>query len=155
MNRMNSLTCLIKSVFRTRSLTNQTNLFVQMNHSSQHYYFVTVLHGCQHHLISTLCELANYRPISNLPFTSIFFWKSSVCSTVLLLAKKWYLWRIWVRFQARHSTETALVKITNDLLLASHCYSFSAAFDSIDQGSASKFGIGPQIHFATKWHART
>ncbi len=32
------------------------------------------------------CELANYRPISNLPFT------------VLLFAKKWYLWRISVRF---------------------------------------------------------
>ncbi len=86
MNRMNSLTCLIKSVFRTRSLTNQTNLFVQMNHSSQHYYFVTVLHGCQHHLISTLCELANYRPISNLPFTSIFFEKvvsAQLCSFLL------------------------------------------------------------------------
>lgn len=32
---MNSFTCLIKPVFWTSSLTNQTNL------SSQHYYFVT------------------------------------------------------------------------------------------------------------------
>ncbi len=33
------------------------------------------------------CELASYRPISNLPFMSIFFFKV-VCSIVLLLAKK-------------------------------------------------------------------
>ncbi len=33
-------------------------------------------------------ELANYRPISNLPFMSKLFWKSCVCSIVLLLAKK-------------------------------------------------------------------
>ncbi len=34
------------------------------------------------------CELANYRPISNLPFMSKFVRKSCVCSIVLLLAKK-------------------------------------------------------------------
>ncbi len=44
------------------------------------------------------CELANYRPISNLPFYVKTFWKSSVCLIVLLLAKKRYLWRISVRF---------------------------------------------------------
>ncbi len=34
------------------------------------------------------CELANYRPISNLPFMSKKNRKSSVCSTVLLFVKK-------------------------------------------------------------------
>ncbi len=37
------------------------------------------------------CELANYRPISNLPFMSHFLEKSSSCSIVLLLATKLYL----------------------------------------------------------------
>ncbi len=38
------------------------------------------------------CELANL--ISNLPFMSKILENSCVCSTVLLLAKKWYQWRI-------------------------------------------------------------
>ncbi len=46
-------------------------------------------------------ELANYRPISNLPFMSKILEKRWVCSIVLILAKKKKsLWRISVRFQA-------------------------------------------------------
>ncbi len=73
------------------------------------------------------CELANYRPISNLPFMSKILEKvvsAQLCSFL----------------QKNDSTETALVKITNDLLLASDkgCISLlvlldlSAAFDTID-----------------------
>ncbi len=37
------------------------------------------------------CELANYRPISNLLFMSIYLFFACVCSILLLLAKKIYL----------------------------------------------------------------
>ncbi|XP_072037296.1 uncharacterized protein [Amphiura filiformis] len=115
-------------------------------------------HACIHPLLKKpgldRDVYANYRPISNLPYLGKVIERVAVLQLQSYLTDNHLHFRIQSAYRRHHSTETALLRVQNDILSALDqrqeaflvLLDFSAAFDTIDHGLlfrrlATRYGI--------------
>ena len=103
----------------------------------------------------------NYRPVSNLPYLGKIIEKAAITQIETHLSQKSLHEPLQSAYTAHHSTETALVKVSNDILLSLDrgicvylvLLDLSAAFDTIDhsvfiQRLTEDYGISGSV---TDW----
>ena len=87
-------------------------------------------------------ELSNYRPIANLPFLSKVIERVAYAQLDLFLTTNSLYPKMQSAYRRFHSTETALIKLFNDITcsldageeVALVCVDLSSAFDTVDHG---------------------
>ena len=88
-------------------------------------------------------NLSNYRPITNVPFLSKILEQIAVIQTLNFLTSKGLLAKFQSAYRRFHSTETALLRVFNDILISIDRHQevvlvlldLSAAFDTIDHSA--------------------
>ena len=91
-------------------------------------------------------ELKNYRPVSNIPFVSKIIEKAVISQLTQHMVKNNTLEPLQSAYRPNHSTETALLRIQNDILLDLDnkrgvilvLLDLSSAFETIDHKTAAR-----------------
>jgi len=109
-------------------------------------------------MCSTVFDLKSYRPVSNLTFISNFLERLVARRLLIHSELNQLLPRYQAAYRPHHSTETAVTRVTNDILCsidkgnvcALVLLDLSAAFDTVDHRlllsiTSSRFGLSGRV----------